>query len=152
MAPSGSLPLPVSGRAPPWAGVTDGPQVVRLSGEYDATTVAAMSRLLSTAIASSDTDLVLDMDEVCFVDAVGVGVILRARAFLQLRSRSLTLRTPSAAVRAMLEICDLDGLIEPEADDAVRLSSDSGALESWVVVRRRRRGDRWNSACQHGRS
>ena len=151
MARSGSSPVSVSGRAPPWAAVTDGPQVVRLSGDYDATTVAAMSRLLSAAIASSDTDVVLDMDEVCFVDAAAVGVIVRARAFLQLRSRSLTLRMPSASVRATLEICDLDALIEPEAHDPVR-SSNAGALESWVMVRRRRRGDRWDPACRRGRS
>jgi anti-anti-sigma factor len=144
--------LPASGRAPPRSAVTDGPQVVPLSGDYDSATVAALSRQLSAAIASSDTDLVLDMDEVGFVDAAAVGVILRARAFLEPRSRSLTLRMPSASVRATLEICALDALVEPEVAVVVPASSNAGALESWVAVRRWRRGDEWIRACPRGRS
>jgi anti-anti-sigma factor len=66
---------------------------VRLHGHYDVGAVAELSELLSSAIAFDDADLVLDMDEVSFIDAAAMGVVIRARSFLQLRSRSLTLRS-----------------------------------------------------------
>jgi anti-anti-sigma factor len=120
-------------RAPPPIGGRDGPGVVRLQGEYDVGTVAALSAILSRAIALDDADLVLDVSGVSFLDAATVGVIVRARLFLRNRSRGLLLRCPSRCVRRILDICDLTSLIEvgPEVGGA---TGQVGALGSWVAV------------------
>ena len=123
MARSGSSLPSVAGRAPPRSVADDCPRVVRLHGDYDGGAVAELSGLLSSAIALDDADLVLDITEVGFVDAAVIGVIVRARSFLQLRSRSLTLRRPSRSTRAVLGICDLDVLVELSSTRA-----DSGNL------------------------
>ena len=69
--------------------------VVWLRGEHDVSTVAALSQTMARAIALDDGDLVVDLSGVDFMDAATVGVIVRARDFLELQSRSLTLRAPS---------------------------------------------------------
>ena len=71
--------------------------VVWLRGEHDICTVPALSQILARAIALDDGDLVVDLSGVQFMDASTVGVILRARDFLRLQSRSLALRSPSPA-------------------------------------------------------
>ena len=54
---------------------------------------------MARAIAVDETDLVIDLSEVTFMNAATVAVIIRAEAFLRDRSRSLTLRSPSAPAR-----------------------------------------------------
>ncbi len=46
------------------------------------------------------------------MDAATVGVILRARDFLRLQSRSLALRSPSPFAARILDLCELGDLLE----------------------------------------
>jgi anti-anti-sigma regulatory factor len=55
-----------------------------------------------------DADVVLDLSEVEFIDAAIVGVIVRAREFLGMRSRRLTLRSPSACASHVMKLCGVD--------------------------------------------
>jgi anti-anti-sigma regulatory factor len=50
------------------------------------------------------------------MDAATNGVIVRARSGLRLRSRSLTLRSPSPSARRILDICGLTYLLDPGVD------------------------------------
>ena len=68
-------------------------------------TAPALAALLAAAIARDGTDVVIDLSGVDFIDAATVGVIIRAREFLQERSRSLTLRSPSPCARRILGLC-----------------------------------------------
>ena len=87
--------------------------VVWLRGEHDVSTVAALSQTMARAIALDDGDLVIDLSGVDFMDAATVGVIVRARDFLDVQSRSLTLRSPSTSAARVLDLCHLADLREP---------------------------------------
>ncbi len=73
--------------------------LVWLRGAHDTTTMVALCTTIARAIAVDETDLVIDLSEVTFMDAATVAVIIRAEAFLRDRSRSLTLRSPSTPAR-----------------------------------------------------
>lgn len=90
--------------------------VAWLRGEHDLSTVAELSGVMGAAIALDDSDLVIDMSDVEFVDAAIVGVIVRARVLLRSRSRSLTVRAPSRCARRIFELCGLSHLLEGPPD------------------------------------
>ena len=87
--------------------------VVWVRGAHDASTVVALCLTMARAIAFDDTDLVIDLSEVTFMDAATVEVMIRAEAFLRDRSRSLTLRSPSTHARRVLGVGGLTGLVDP---------------------------------------
>jgi anti-anti-sigma factor len=91
--------------------------VVWLQGEHDVTTVAALSQTMARAIALDDSDLVIDLSGVEFMDAATIGVIVRARDFLAQRSRSMTLRSPSTCARRIVDVCDLADLLDADVLD-----------------------------------
>jgi anti-anti-sigma factor len=91
-------------------------RTVRLRREYDISTVAALSETLARAIALDESDLLVDLSGVQFMDAATIGVIMRARSGLRLRSRSLTLRSPSPCARRILDLCGLTYLLDPGVD------------------------------------
>ena len=73
---------------------------------------------MARAIAFDDTDLVIDLSEVTFMDAATVAVMVRAEAFLRDRSRSLTLRSPSTHARRVLGVAGLTELVDPRPTTA----------------------------------
>jgi anti-sigma B factor antagonist len=104
--------------------------VVWLRGEYDISTVAALAETMACAVALEDGDVVLDLSGVQFMDAATVGVIIRARQFLRLRSRSLRLRCPSTYTRHVFDLCGLAHLLDPRPVDA---TGTALALGTWVA-------------------
>jgi anti-anti-sigma factor len=108
--------------------------VVWLRGEHDVSTVAALSEIMARAIALDDADVVVDLSDVQFMGAATVGVIIRAREFLRLRSRTLVLRSPSECARRILDVCGHADLLDPRPVDATPLTGTAGALGTWVVV------------------
>jgi anti-anti-sigma factor len=101
--------------------------VVWVRGEHDMATVTALSETLARAIALDEANVLVDLSEVQFMGAATVGVIVRAREFLRLRSRTLALRSPSRCARRVVDVCGLSDLI----DAAV---APVGALGTWVNV------------------
>jgi anti-anti-sigma factor len=97
---------------PPFSreGSEDGPVIVWAWGEYDLATDNELSATLARAIALDSAALVVDLSEVEFLGASTLGVIVRARNFLCLRSRSLTVRLPSVFVRRVIDACNLNDL------------------------------------------
>ncbi|MFP3901608.1 MAG: STAS domain-containing protein [Acidimicrobiia bacterium] len=100
--------------------------VVRLRGEYDLATRAALQDTLDRAIAHGDGDLVVDLSKVRFMDAGSVGIILQARDALRARSCSLTVRSPRGITRRIFELCDLTHLIDTGPSHAVSTSRTNG--------------------------
>jgi anti-sigma B factor antagonist len=104
--------------------------VVWLRGEHDIATSAELSADLARAVALDESDLVVDLSEVQFMDASTIGVVVTTRNCLLGRSRSLSLRAPASHTRRILEVCGLAELI----DAAPLRSEPAGALGSWVSV------------------
>lgn len=80
---------------------------VRLRGEHDFYTAPELWETLAQAIAFDDGDVVVDLSGVDFMGASTVGVLVRASVFLQKRSRSLKLRSPSTRALRILGLCGL---------------------------------------------
>lgn len=87
--------------------------VVWLHGDQDISTVAGLSEMMAQAIALDDDDVIVDLSGVAFMGAATLGVIMRARQLLRLRSRRLALRSPSRCARRVLELCGIDYLSYP---------------------------------------
>jgi anti-anti-sigma factor len=94
--------------------------VVWVRGVHDASTVVALCMTMARAIAFDDTDLVVDLSEVTFMDATTVTVMVRAEAFLRGRWRSLTLRSPSTQAWRVLGVGGLAELVDPQPATAPR--------------------------------
>jgi anti-anti-sigma factor len=89
--------------------------VVWLVGEYDISTEIALWQTLEDAMAFDAGDLVVDLSEVQFFDAATIGVFVRARCDLHGRGQILTLRSPTAFRRRVLDLCGLSEILEPAA-------------------------------------
>jgi anti-anti-sigma factor len=107
--------------------------VVCLRGEHDAFTAAELSEAMTRAMALDEGDLVVDLSGVTFMAVTTVGVVLRARALLRLRSRSLVVRSPSACARRVLDLCGIADLLELRPGDTAT-AAPAGALGTWVAV------------------
>jgi anti-anti-sigma factor len=129
-----------------FAGRNSDRTVVWLRGEHDVSTVAALSEILARAIALDDADVVVDLSEVQFMGTATVGVIIRAREFLRVRSRFLVLRSPSECARRILDLCGQSDLLDPRIADATPLTGPAGALGTWVAVPATDRIDRRTDA------
>ncbi len=126
--------------------------VVWLRGEHDMSTVDSLSETMARAIALDDADVVVDLSEVQFMSAATVGVIIRAREFLRLASRSLALRAPSKCAGRVVDLCGLADLFDPRAADALRLTGTAGALSTWVAVPTARRSERQTDGVDRARN
>lgn len=86
--------------------------VIRLHGEYDIATSAELSSILADAIAHESGDLIVDLDDVRFVDASTIRALLQARDALRLQSRTLMVRTAGRNAR-LLTLLGLADMLEP---------------------------------------
>ena len=140
MTPIGSSSFTVPDRPPlRRAGREAGPVVVWLRGEHDLSTDGELCATLVRAIAVDSAGLVLDLSEVEFMAVSTLGVIVRARELLRQRSRSLTVRSPSACVRRVMGACRLNDLLEP--DPEMGGDEQRTALGTWVAVPASQPGD-----------
>ena len=80
-------------------------RVVCVRGEHDLSTVSGLSADLAEVMRMDESDVVVDLQRVAFMDASTVGAFVRARAFLAARGRELRLRSPSAVARRVLDLC-----------------------------------------------
>ena len=83
------------------------PTVVRAEGELD---VAGVSPL-SLVLADQDGDVELDCSGLEFIDAAGVGAIVRAHQSYEARGAKLVLVDPSKPVVRVLRLVDLDTVL-----------------------------------------
>jgi len=86
-------------------------RVLRLEGELDFSNVADLARVLSSALAVADADLVIDLSQVAFMDSAIIRVLSRANELLNRTGHRLQLRSPSPGVRRTLLILDAGGLV-----------------------------------------
>jgi anti-anti-sigma factor len=85
-------------------------------------TVDELWERLARAFALDDADVVLDLSGVQFMGAATIDVIVRAKDALDLRSRVLTLRSPSESAQRVVDLCGLADLVEGSSLDAQPLA------------------------------
>lgn len=90
--------------------------VLAMSGEADVLSAPDFRALLDAVIDRGHRLVVLDLDQLVFIDAAAMGVIVGAAARLKSMDSQLALRSPSALVHRVLEIAVLSGQIRVEAD------------------------------------
>jgi len=75
--------------------------VVRAGGEIDARTVHAFHEVVTEA-GTLASDVVIDLDQVTFVDSSGLGALIAARNSARERGGSIALVSPPSVVRKLL--------------------------------------------------
>ncbi len=93
----------------------DGGRTVFVVGEVDLATVPELREGLQRALsASSGTHVVVDVTDVEFIDAAGIGALVDAAVDARAAGGELVLRRPSRAVRRVLELLSLGGELPTE--------------------------------------
>jgi anti-sigma B factor antagonist len=82
--------------------------LVCVQGELDLATAPALERALLDAAADGPVELAVDVSGVGFVDATGLGALLRAAEAVQAAGGSLRLTSPSRMLRLMLRLLELE--------------------------------------------
>lgn len=89
--------------------VDDHTHVVSPTGEIDAVTAPQLGRRLLGLADDGETNVVVDLSGVTFMDSTGIGVLLNSLRQLTSRRRQLVLVCPTERVRRPFEITGLVG-------------------------------------------
>ena len=84
---------------------------VSVAGDVDLETAPRLSDVLAEAIGSRSGDLTVDLAGVEFIDAAGIGVLVSAANQVRTSGARLVVRSPSPAVRRVLDAGELDGVL-----------------------------------------
>jgi anti-anti-sigma factor len=89
--------------------------IARLRGEIDVTSVGEVRDAIEPFLAPSQT-VVLDLNEVSFLDSSLLNVLVQARGEMSKTGGQLYLRNPSEQARKLLTLAELDDLLQDEMD------------------------------------
>jgi anti-anti-sigma factor len=92
--------------------VGDGGAVVALRGELDIATAAHVTRVLTAAFSQGDSDVIVDLAAVEFIDAATIEVLAGCTTLATLSDRRFVLQAPASFTRRILQICGLAAWIE----------------------------------------
>lgn len=84
---------------------------LKVIGEIDIYTVATLKRAVNDLIASGQTDIVLDVSGVTFMDSSGFGILLSACRRVRPQGGRLALVRPNPVIGRMLRLTRLDSII-----------------------------------------
>jgi anti-anti-sigma factor len=90
------------------------PVVVAVRGEVDLCTGPELRSVLNAVIGQSHSSVVLDLAQMTFIDASGLGVLVHASALLQPSGGTLVLRSPPAMTRRILDITGVGNIVRVE--------------------------------------
>ena len=105
---------------------TDACARLAFDGRLDASWSEPAAAALEEAIRSGRARVELDLSAVTFISSVGIGVVLRAHARLRAVKGTLVITAASAAVREMLRISKLEGLIHTESPATASVTANAG--------------------------
>jgi anti-anti-sigma factor len=86
-----------------------GDRVIRVAGELDLATVAALEKELEAAIAGPSTRVVVDLSDLDFIDSTGIAVLVRAMGESDGASR---LRFVPSRAPGVVRVLDMTGVAE----------------------------------------
>jgi len=104
----------------------DGAATLSLSGELDLASVSSLEAHLK-AVAQTELNLVVDLDDLRYIDSSGINALLTAHRILTQTRRRMMLAAPSAMTKKILSIAGVDLIVPifPTVDAALeRLRSD----------------------------
>ena len=112
--------------------VVEGIPVLHLAGEIDLAAAPALrDRLVALAqqlaAGGGAPGVVLDLDQVSFIDSTGLSVLVAAHSRLGESGRQLRVAAAPPRVRRVLELTGLDGLLLLYADVPSALPGSTGA-------------------------
>jgi anti-anti-sigma factor len=81
--------------------------VLRLRGELDRLTVDEVDRTIREVASTAGSQVILDLAELEFIDSAGLRSLSRAHSLLADAGRTLVVRSPSLAVRRLIELVGL---------------------------------------------
>ena len=90
----------------------DAPTVVRLRGELDVSEVRTVDDELAPVVARTDGDVIIDVEDLQFIDVGGLNLLARTAGTLTAADRVLRLRAPSPILLRMLHVTGLDEHVE----------------------------------------
>jgi anti-sigma B factor antagonist len=89
--------------------------VLELSGELDVVSAPELGRHLSEVLAEPHARIMLDLDELEFVDSAGISVLIKAKQDAEADGRTLVLRRPTEQVHRVFAIVGLaDWLVDED--------------------------------------
>jgi len=96
-----------------------------VAGELDVVGGPDLRQHVMTATQAGNSNLVLDLTGVDFIDSFGLGVLVGALKRTRLAGGDLRLVIPELRIRRVLEVCDLDRVfrINETVEDAIDDSS-----------------------------
>ncbi|HET9077066.1 MAG TPA: STAS domain-containing protein [Acidimicrobiales bacterium] len=94
--------------------VQEGRAVLGLAGELDVSALPVLRRMIASALDGRPAAVVVDMDQVTFVDAAGFGGLVAAAAASAERGCRLTVRRPQPAPARTLRLLDVDDVLAIE--------------------------------------
>lgn len=109
--------------------------VLAVRGEADILTAPELGAIMDAILAQGHQSVVLDLAELEFMDASGLRVIARGARVLRPSGGVLTIRSPSAMVRRLLDIVGLARVVRlepPEAEGAGHLRSERSVVLSAI--------------------
>lgn len=89
--------------------------VVWLSGELDRASAPELSHCLDRLVCGTSTEAVLDLSQLTFCDAAGLGIFERYHERVAARGARFVLRAPSPSVRRLLALMRLERLLDGPA-------------------------------------
>lgn len=101
----------------------DGTVVVAVSGEVDLATAEALRDALVAAEGEAASGMVLDLQQVGFLDSTGIGELVGVHRRLRKSGRPLALVVPEGPIRKILAITGMDSVLDLYEDESSALSA-----------------------------
>lgn len=92
---------------------SDGVAIVRLVGRFDLVAAGEVRRWLATAVLDGHRRLVVDLDQVPFVDSSGLGALVSGLKAARLAGGDLRIARPGNQARLSLNVTTLDKVLRP---------------------------------------
>jgi len=89
-----------------------GGAVVWLSGEHDLTTRRQLCDVLAFEFSVDDSDVIVDLSDVTFMDCSTVGVLIGGKEWMAAQQRWMSVRAPSRCARRLLDLSGLNRLLD----------------------------------------
>jgi anti-sigma B factor antagonist len=87
--------------------------VVLLTGEFDLTAAPCLHACLESAIEASGGAVVVDMEDVTFLDCTGISSLLAAKEHLHAQGRALQVTHISAVAARVFEMTGVNDVFSP---------------------------------------
>jgi anti-anti-sigma factor len=96
--------------------VRDGIGTVTLEGDLDHQTADRLRRVVLTALSDGAASLVLDCEQLAFIDSSGLGVLIEAHKAADAQGGSVTIRHASPQMLRLLDVTGLNGMLTIDSD------------------------------------